>query len=483
MTDTGYSLLCDFYSLTMTNALVESGQGEEYVYFDVFFRRVPDKGGYAVFAGLEDIIEFVKNIHFSSDDLNFLRSKGIFGEKFLSFLADFSFSGNILSVPEGSVVFPKEPIMIIHGKIQELLLLEAYILQTVNHQSLIATKTSRMVIACNGRLLAEMGARRAHGESASLKGARSAYIAGAAATSNTLAAKKYGIPLFGSMSHAWVQLFDCEEEAFSAFCKVYPHSPTLLIDTYDTLNSGIHAAVKVIKDLKVKNPAVRIDSGDIAYLTKNVRKILDNAGLFDCKIAVSNALDEHLIKELINQEAKIDIFGVGENLITAKSHAVFGAVYKLTARKNKNGDIVPVIKLSENREKITTPHFKCVYRFYDKSTGKALADEITLFDEEINENTPRTIFDEEQVWKKKTLSNFNVKKLLVPIFTNGKCVYTSPDLQDIRLYREKEVGRLWEEIKRFDNPHKYYVDLSERLWEVKRQLSYIRLSASGIASQ
>lgn len=470
MTETDCSLLCDFYALTMANALVENGRGDEYVYFDVFFRRIPDGGGYAVFAGLEDIIEFVKNIRFSQSDIEFLRSKGIFGEKFLSFLADFHFSGNILSVPEGAVVFPKEPLMIIHGRIAELLLLETYILQTVNHQSLIATKASRLNIAASGRLVFEMGARRSHGESASLKGARAAFIGGASGTTNTLANSMYGIPLFGSMSHAWVQLFDSEEEAFSAFCKVYKHSPTLLIDTYDTLNCGIHAAVKVIKDLKIKNPAVRIDSGDIAYLTKKVREILDNAGLFDCKIAVSNALDEHLIKDLISQGAKVDIFGVGENLITAKSQPVFGAVYKLTAKKNRDGDILPVIKLSENREKITTPHFKCVYRFYDKSTGKALADEITLHDEEINENTPRTIFDEEQVWKRKTLSNFNVKKLPVPIFTNGKCVYTSPKLQDIRLYRENEVGRLWEELKRFDNPHKYYVDLSERLWDVKNRL-------------
>ena len=473
MSDMNYTLLCDFYELTMANGYFELGKADEISYFDVFFRKVPDGGGFAIAAGLEQVIEYVKNLKFSDEDISFLRSKNLFSEEFLTYLRTFRFTGDIYAVPEGTPVFPGEPIMTICAPSVEAQFIETYVLLALNHQSLIATKANRIVRAAQGRPVMEFGARRAQGASGAILGSRAAYIGGCSATACAISEKEFGIPATGTMAHSWVQMFDTEYEAFESYCKIYPHNVTLLVDTYDVLKSGIPNAIKafdnVLKPLGITKCAIRLDSGDITYLSKKARKMLDEAGYTECKIVVSNSLDEILIRDLILQGARLDIFGVGERLITAKSNPVFGGVYKLVAVE-KNGEIIPKIKISENPEKITNPHFKKVYRIFDKETGTAIADQLCVFDETIDESEPLDLFDPVQIWKSKTITDYVAKELLVPIFKDGECVYESPSIHEIRSYCKTQIMTLWDEVKRFENPHKYYVDLSHKLWNIKQGL-------------
>ena len=468
-----YTMLFDFYEMTMANGYFNSKYKDVYCYFDVYFRSVPDKGGYAIFCGLESVIDYIQNLHFTEEDINYLRSKNYFCEEFLEYLKDFKFTGDIWSAKEGSIVFPNEPVITVRANIIEAQLIETYLLLSFNYQSLIATKTKRIVLAAKGKAVMEFGARRAQGESAALLGARSAYIAGAVGTANTMADVRYGVPALGTMAHSWIQTFDDEYEAFVTYCKAYPNNATLLVDTYNVVKSGVPNAIKAFKEvlwpLGIKNCAIRIDSGDITYLSKKARKLLDEAGLQDCKICVSNSLDEFLIKDLLEQGAPIDLFGVGERLITSKSEPVFGGVYKIVAVE-ENGIIAPRIKISENEAKITNPGYKKVYRFYSKETNKALADLLCLHDEVIDETKPYTIFDPVQTWKEKELTNFYVKEVLVPIFKDGKLVYNKPTLKEIREYCEQEFNTLWDENTRFSNPNKYYVDLSQKLWDLKNDM-------------
>ncbi len=468
------SMLCDFYELTMGNGYLEMGFDQKIAYFDVFFRNVPDGGGFAIAAGLEQVVEYIQQLHFSEDDIEFLKSKNIFSEKFLDYLRNFHFSGDIYAVREGTPIFPGEPILTVRAPALEAQLVETYVLLALNHQTMIATKASRIVRAAQGRAVLEFGSRRAQGADAAIIGARAAYIGGCAGTACTLTDKMYGVPAGGTMAHAWVQMFDSEYEAFKAYCEVYPDNATLLVDTYNTLKSGVPNAIRVFKEMLVPkgitNFAIRLDSGDISYLSKKARKMLDDAGLPNCKITASNALDEHLIRDLVMQGAQIDTFGVGERLITSRSEPVFGGVYKLAAVENDAGEIIPKIKVSENTTKITNPGFKCVYRYYDKDSGKALADEICLRDETIDFEQPHDIFDPNATWKVKTLDNYVVRDLLEPIFKNGELVYQLPELKEIQAYCKAQQDTLWDEVKRFENPHKYYVDLSWKLWTLKRDL-------------
>ncbi len=467
------ALLCDYYELTMGGGYFAEGLADRIAYFDVFYRQMPDGGGFAVCAGLDQVISYIRDLHFEEDDLAYLRSRNMFDEAFLAYLKDFRFTGDIWAIPEGTPIFPGEPILTVRAPAIEAQFIETYLLIALNHQSLIATKANRIVRAAAGHPVLEFGSRRAQGEGGAVIGARAAYIGGCAGTACTLTDKEYGVPAGGTMAHAWVQMFDSEYEAFEAYCRKYPHGTTLLVDTYNVLKSGIPNAIKAFKTVLVPqgitNFAIRLDSGDIAYLTKKARKMLDDAGLPTCKITVSNSLDEYIIADLLRQGACIDTFGVGERLITSSSNPVFGGVYKLAAIE-KDGVIIPKIKLSENSAKITTPHYKKVYRFYDKETGKALADEICVFDEVIDETMPHTIFDPVDVWKKKTLTDYTVRELQVPVFLGGKLIYKQPSLKEIREYCLREIDGLWDEIKRFENPHGYYVDLSEKLWNVKMSL-------------
>jgi nicotinate phosphoribosyltransferase len=466
------AMLLDFYELTMANGYFESGKKDEIVYFDLFYRKNPDGGGYALFSGLDTIIDFIDHLSFNDRDIEFLRKKNVFSEEFLDYLSNFKFSGDIYSFKEGSVVFPGEPLLTIKAPVIEAQLLETYLLQIVNHQTLIATKASRIKHSAKGRVVIEMGARRAHGLTSSLNGAKAAYIGGVDATSNVIADQVYGVPSGGTMAHSWVQLFDSEYESFKAYAKIYPHQSTFLVDTYDTLKSGIPNAIKVIKEVLipagVKSYSIRIDSGDLTYLSKEARQMLDDAGLENCKIVVSNSLDERIIKDLLIQGAPIDIFGVGERLITAKSEPVFGSVYKLVALE-QNNDIIPKIKISENVEKITTPHYKKIYRILDND-GHFEADLITVHDEKIDEFHPLTIFDPMSTWKKKTFTEYKLEELHHPIFKSGRRVYEKPSLEEVREYAHKQLNALWPEVRRFDFPHKYYVDLSEKLWATKDKL-------------
>ena len=468
------SMLCDFYELTMGNGYLEMGFNQKIAYFDVFFRNVPDGGGFAIAAGLEQVVEYIQQLHFSEADIEFLKSKNIFSEKFLDYLRNFHFSGDIYAVREGTPIFPGEPILTVRAPALEAQLVETYVLLALNHQTMIATKASRIVRAAQGRAVLEFGSRRAQGADAAIIGARAAYIGGCAGTACTLTDKMYGVPAGGTMAHAWVQMFDSEYEAFKAYCEVYPDNATLLVDTYNTLKSGVPNAIRVFKEMLVPkgitNFAIRLDSGDISYLSKKARKMLDDAGLPNCKITASNALDEHLIRDLVMQGAQIDTFGVGERLITSRSEPVFGGVYKLAAVENDAGEIIPKIKVSENTTKITNPGFKRVYRYYDKDSGKALADEICLRDETIDFEQPHDIFDPNATWKVKTLDNYVVRDLLEPIFKNGELVYQLPELKEIQAYCKAQQDTLWDEVKRFENPHKYYVDLSWKLWTLKRDL-------------
>ena len=468
------AMLCDFYEFTMSNGYFKYDFYKRKVYFDVFYRKVPDNGGFAIAAGLEQVIDYIRELHFDDDDIAYFRSKGIFDEEFLDYLKDFRFTGDIWAVPEGTPVFPNEPILTVRAPAIEAQIIETYVLLSLNHQTLIATKANRIVRAAQGRAVLEFGSRRAQGESGAVLGARAAYIGGCAGTACTLTDELYGVPAGGTMAHSWVQMFDSEYEAFRAYCELYPDNPTLLVDTYNTLRSGIPNAIKVFKEVLLPQGrtkcAIRLDSGDISYLSKKARKMLDDAGLTECKITASNALDEKLIRDLMMQGAQVDTFGVGERLITSSSSPVFGGVYKLVAVENAEGDIEPKIKVSENAAKITNPHFKKVYRYYDNESGKALADELCVYDEVVDDTKPHTIFDPNATWKTKTLTDFTAKELLVPIFKDGECVYESPSIQEIADYCRGQIDLLWDEVKRFENPHNYYVDLSQQLYQIKNIL-------------
>lgn len=470
MTERNLSMLCDFYELTMSNGYFRSGMHNRITIFDVFYRSVPDAAGFAIAAGLEQVIEYIKDLHFTEDDIEYLRNKGGFDEEFLQHLRNFRFTGDIYAVPEGTPIFPNEPIMTVRAPAIEAQLIETYVLLAINHQSLIATKANRIVRASQGRTVLEFGSRRAQGADGAVIGARAAYIGGCKGTACVLTDRMYGVPAGGTMAHSWVQMFGDEYTAFKTYCELYPNNATLLVDTYNTLKSGVPTAIRVFKELGIENGGIRLDSGDISYLSKKARKMLDDAGLVNCKIVASNSLDEYLIRDLMMQGAEIDVFGVGERLITSKSAPVFGGVYKLVAVEDTDGTVVPRIKVSENTAKITNPHFKRLYRLYDKDSGKALADELCLRDEVIDESQPHTIFDPNATWKTKTLENFYAKDLQVPVFLGGECVYQSPSIQEIQQYCTAQLETLWDEVKRFENPHTYYVDLSQKLWDVKQQL-------------
>lgn len=468
------TMLCDYYELTMSNGYFANGMKDKIVYFDVFYRDNPDNGGYAICAGLEQIVQYIKDLHFEDEDIEYLRGRGCFSEEFLEYLKGFRFSGDIWAIPEGTVVFPGEPLMTVRAPIIEAQFIETYVLMMINHQSLIATKASRITRSAKGRAVSEFGSRRAQGADAAILGARAAYIGGCNSTACAIADEAYGVPAGGTMAHAWVQLFDTEYEAFKTYCNIYPNNATLLIDTYNVLDSGLPNAIKVFKEVLhpqgIRNCAVRLDSGDVTYLTKKIRKKLDEEGLPECKIVVSNSLDEYIIRELIRQGAEIDSFGVGERLITAKSDPVFGGVYKVCAVEDAEGNVIPKIKISENVGKITTPHFKKVYRIRDKETGKAEADLICVYDEVIDQTQPLEIFDPIATWKRKTFDNYTVTELLVPVFKNGEQVYELPTIEEIRAHCKAEIEGMWDEVRRFTNPHNYYVDLSEKLWILKHDM-------------
>ena len=467
------TMLTDFYEFTMSNGFFVEGMGEKTVYFDMFYRTIPDNGGFAIMAGVEQVIDYLSNLKFSDGDIDYLRSKGIFAEEFLEYLRRFEFTCDVWAVPEGTPIFPGEPIVTVRGPAVQAQFVETMILLTINHQSLIATKANRIVRAAEGRPVMEFGSRRAQGADAAVLGARAAYIGGCVGTACALADEQYGVPALGTMAHSWVQLFDSEYEAFAAYAKAYPDSCTLLIDTYNVLKSGLPNAIKVFNEILVPNghrPAgVRIDSGDITYLSKKCRRILDEAGFPDCAIVASNSLDEYIIRDTIIQGAKIDSFGVGERLITSKSSPVFGGVYKLVAVEDAQGNIVPKIKISENVAKITTPGFKQVYRLYSKETSAAIADVITLHDEVID-GEQYELFDPEHTWKRKTVTDFYARPLLKQIFKKGRCIYVNPGLEALREYCKIEIDGLWDEVKRFENPHRYYVDMSKKLWQMKYEM-------------
>lgn len=468
------TMLTDFYEFTMGNSYLDNGIGDRIATFDMYFRRIPDEGGYGIMAGVDQLLEYIEDLGFSEDDLAYLEGLNVFKPEFLDFLRNFKFSCDVYAIPEGTPVFPNEPLVTVRGPILQAQLLETMVLLTINHQTLIATKSNRIVRAAQGRPVMEFGSRRAQGYDGANFGARAAIIAGCVGTANTLAGKLFDVPVLGTMAHSWIQMFDSEYDAFKAYAKTYPGACTLLVDTYNTLKSGIPNAIKVFDEVVVpagfRPQGIRIDSGDITYLTQEARKMLDEAGYEDCKILVSNSLDEFIIRDVLTQGAKIDSFGVGERLITARSEPVFGGVYKLVAVDDEAGQPQPKIKLSENEDKITTPGFKKLYRIFSKNDDKALADVICHNDEVIDESKPYTIFDPIFTWKKKTLRNFYVKELQVPIFEKGKRVYESPDVKDIATYCKQELDKFWDEIKRPENPHKYYVDLSKKLWQTKHDL-------------
>ncbi len=465
-----YTLLCDFYELTMGNGYFLNGKKDCITYFDVFYRQVPDEGGFAIACGLQQVVEYIQDLVFTDRDIDFLRSKKIFDENFLKFLRNFRFTGDIYAVPEGTPIFPNEPILTVRAPAIEAQFIETFVLLSINHQSLIATKANRIVRAAKGRPVTEFGSRRAQGPGGAILGARASYIAGCAGSACTIAEERYGVPAGGTMAHSWIQMFDDEYEAFDSYCRLYPNKPTLLVDTYNTLKSGVPNAIRAFKTYGIYKCAIRIDSGDIAYLSVKARSMLDAAGLNECKITASNSLDEYIIRDILNQGAMVDAFGVGERLVTAKSSPVFGGVYKLAAVEDSNGNIIPKIKISENNAKITNPHFKKVYRLYQNETGKAEADLICVYDEVIDNTQPLTIFDPDYTWKRKTLTNFTAKEIQIPIFINGKLVYDLPSTDEIRQYCARQVDLQWEEVKRFENPHNYYVDLSQKLWDIKNSM-------------
>ncbi len=468
------SMMTDFYEFTMANGFFDHGMKDRIAYFDLFYRKVPDGGGFAIAAGLEQAVRYLQDLHFSPEDIACLREKNIFSGEFLAYLENFKFECDVWAVPEGTPIFPGEPIMTVRGPAPQAQLVETMLLATINHQSLIATKASRISRAAKGRAVMEFGARRAHGYAGALYGARAAYIGGCPVTSNTLADRLFGIPAVGTMAHSWIQMFDTEYDAFLAYAKTYPRSCTLLLDTYDVLGSGLPNAIRVFREvldpLGVRPAGVRIDSGDITYLTRKIRKTLDEAGYPDCKIVVSNSLDEYIIRDMLLQGAPVDTFGVGERLITSKSEPVFGGVYKLCAVEDEDGNLIPRIKISENVAKITTPHFKKLWRFYERSTGKAIADVLSLHDEVIDDSKPFLLFHPDYTWKTKQVEDFEAVPLMVRIFDKGQLVYDLPPLDEVKRYCDESVDRLWDEVKRFENPHGYYVDLTQKLWDIKHEM-------------
>ena len=471
--DRNLTLLTDFYELTMASGYFENNMTDKIAYFDMFYRKNPDNSGFAIMAGVEQMIEYLTNLKFTDEDIDFLRSKNMFSENFLEFLRNFKFSCDVWAVPEGTPIFPGEPIVTVKGPLIEAQFVETMILLSINHQSLIATKSNRICTAADGRAVMEFGSRRAQGYDGAIYGARAAFIGGCEGTACTICDRDYGIPALGTMAHSWIQSFDSEEDAFRAYAKTYPQNCTLLVDTFNTLKSGVPNAIKVFKEEVVSRgyrpKGIRIDSGDITYLSKKARKMLDEAGFDDCKICASNSLDEYIIRDMFLQGAKVDIFGVGERLITSYSSPVFGGVYKLVAMES-DGKIVPKIKVSENVGKITTPCFKKLYRLFDRDTNKAIADVLTLNDETIDDNKPYEIFDPQHTWKRKNLTNFYAKKIQIKYIENGQLIQKLPDITEIRKYCKEQMKTLWDEVTRFENPHTYYVDLSQKLWDIKASL-------------
>lgn len=476
MKNRNLTLLTDFYELTMMQGYFKNDE-KDMVVFDMFFRANPCNNGYSIAAGLDQVIDYIKNLHFSYEDVDYLRSLGMFSEDFLQYISGFHFSGSIYAIPEGTVVFPKEPMIKVIAPIMEAQLVETAILNIVNHQSLIATKTARVVFAAGGDKVLEFGLRRAQGPDAGLYGARAAMIGGCAATSNVLAGEAFDVPISGTHAHSWIMSFPDEYTAFKKYAELYPNSCCLLVDTYDTLKSGIPNAIKVFTEMRasgieLKNYGIRLDSGDLAYLSKKARKMLDAAGFEDAFISASNDLDEYLIHDLKIQGATITSWGVGTHLITSKDCPSFGGVYKLAAIADEEGEFIPKIKLSENTEKITNPGNKTIFRIYEKETGKIKADVISFADEIINPQEDLLLFDPVDTWKKTLLEggSYEVRELLVPIFINGECVYQSPSVMEIAEYCRKEKDTLWDETKRLFYPHKVYVDLSQKLYDVKQSL-------------
>lgn len=467
------TMLTDFYELTMANGYLKQGMGDTEVVFDMFYRSNPNKGGFAIFAGLEQVIDYLSGLRFEPEDIEFLREKKLFAEDFLTHLSNFKFVCDVWAVPEGTPVFPGEPLVTVKGPAIQAQLIETMLLLILNHQTLIATKASRLVRAAEGRTIFEFGSRRAQGFDGAVYGARAAFIGGCAATACTLSDQYFGVPAVGTMAHSWIQMFDSEYEAFKVFAEIYPANCTLLVDTYNTLQSGVPNAIRVFDEVLTplchRPSAIRIDSGDLAYLSKKAREMLDEAGYPDCKIIASNSLDEYIIRELILHDAEVDMFGVGENLITSRSAPVFGGVYKLAAVE-QNGKMTPRIKLSEQAEKITTPGHKCLYRLYNPKTGKAIADYITLIDEVVDDTKPLTIFDPKDTWKRKRLDSFKAVKLQQPIFIRGELVYACPTLPEIQAYCKAQLDTLWDELMRFEYPHTYYVDLSKKLYSLKMDM-------------
>ncbi len=468
--DVNYTMLFDFYELTMGNGYFLTGMKDRMCYFDVFFRSVPDGGGFAIAAGLEQVIQYIQGLRFDEEDIEYLRGKGCFAPEFLDYLRNFRFTGDIWAVPEGTPIFPREPILTVRAPAIEAQFIETYLLLALNHQSLIATKSSRIVRAAEGRPVSEFGSRRAQGSDGALLGARASYIAGAGGTACAMADELFSTPATGTMAHSWVQMFPDEYTAFKTYCQVYPQAATLLVDTYNVLRSGVPNAIRVFRELGITSGGIRIDSGDLTYLSKKARTMLDEAGLPGIKIIASNSLDEYIIRDLITQGARIDAFGVGERLITSKSEPVFGGVYKLAAIEEDDGSVTPKIKISENAGKVTLPHFKKVYRLFSNATGKAIADYICVHDEEPDFTQPLELFDPEATWKRKTVSDFTARPLLAPIFQGGELVYQIPTIQQSRAHCQREVDSLWDEVKRFEYPHNYYVDLSQKLWDVRAKL-------------
>jgi len=473
MDNNNLTMLTDFYEITMANGYLQTGLKDKIAYFDMFFRKVPDNGGFAIMAGVEQLIQYIKELKFEEDDIEYLRSKKIFSEEFLDYLRNFKFECDVWAIPEGTPIFPNEPIVTVRGPVIQAQFIETMLLLSINHQSLIATKANRIVTAAQGRAVLEFGSRRAQGYNGAVNGARAAYIGGCAGTACTIADKQFGIPALGTMAHSWIQMFPSELDAFRAYARIYPADCTLLVDTYNVLKSGVPNAIRVFNEEILprgyRPKGIRIDSGDITYLSRKARKMLDEAGFPDCKIVASNSLDEYIIRDILTQGACVDSFGVGERLITSRSEPVFGGVYKLCAIE-EDGKIIPKIKVSENITKITNPGYKQVWRLFDRDSGKAIADVLTLHDEIIDDSKPYVIFDPEFTWKRKTLTNFRAHKLMVQLFDKGRCIYESPELNKIREYCREQVATLWEEVTRFENPHKYYVDLSQPLWDMKERL-------------
>ncbi len=467
------TLLTDFYELTMAGGYFESNLKDRIAYFDMFYRKNPDNSGYAIMAGVEQMIEYLTNLEFTEEDIDFLRKKNLFSEGFLDYLKNFKFECDVWAVPEGTPIFPGEPIVTVKGPLIQAQFVETMILLSINHQSLIATKANRLSRAAQGRAVMEFGSRRAQGFDGAIYGARAAYIGGCCGTACTICERDFDVPALGTMAHSWIQSFDTEYEAFKAYAALYPTNCTLLVDTYNTLKSGVPNAIRVfdevLKPLGVRPKGIRIDSGDITYLSKKARKMLDSAGYEDCKICASNSIDEQIIRDMQFQGAKVDLYGIGERLITSSSSPVFGGVYKLVATE-ENNIITPKIKISENVGKITTPCFKKLYRLYDKETGKSIADVITLHDEVIDDSKPYEIFDPQNTWKRKTIENFIAVDIRKKYIENGKLIETLPHISEIKAYCEEQYETLWDEVTRFENPHTYYVDLSQKLWDIKNNL-------------